>query len=298
MIPMTEQRNPRSEGIDGRSIEEILSIMNSEDLDVVSAVRNEISSIARAVKSVTDAFRVGRRVFFVGAGTSGRLGVMEAAEMAPTFSVSAGVFTGIIAGGPEAMSSSVEGAEDDEIAGREAVCAQAFGKDDVLVALSASGNTPFVTGALRQARESRGTTIAVTCNPDSRASLLSDICIAPRVGPELVAGSTRLKSATAQKLVLNMLTTASMTRLGYVYDGYMVGVKPSNRKLRERAVRIVSEIAHVGEEDAEARLEACDWDVKLAIVMARTRVDLNKASGLLDEAEGSLRRALELSRVK
>lgn len=298
MIPMTEQRNPRSEGIDGRSIEEILSIMNSEDLDVVSAVRNEIPSMAEAVRIIADAIGGGRRVFFVGAGTSGRLGVIEAAEMAPTFSVSTDLFTGVIAGGLEAMSSSVEGAEDDETAGGEAVRAQAFGTDDVLVALSASGNTPFVIGALRQACESHGRTIAVTCNPDSQASVLSGVCIVPRVGPELVAGSTRLKSATAQKLVLNMLTTASMMRLGYVYDGYMVGVKPSNRKLRGRVVRIVSEIAHVSEKEAVALLEQTGWDAKIAIVLAKTGRGLDEAGRLLEKAQGNLRRALELGRAE
>jgi len=292
----TELRNPRAVGIDEKSTEEVLRIISSEDRLVPIAVAAEIPRIAEAAEAVAAVLRGGGRVFFAGAGTSGRLGVMEAAEMAPTFGVPPDTFQAVIAGGPEAVFRSVEEAEDDEAAGGRALDQRGLGRGDILVALSASGRTPFVIGALRRARERGARTVAVTCNPGSPAAELADISIAPEVGAEVVAGSTRMKAGTAQKLVLNMLTTAAMIRLGKVHDGYMVGVQPSNRKLRERARRIVEALAGVGPEEAAEALEHAGGDVRVAVLLAETGAAPAEARRALDRAGGSLRRALEALR--
>ena len=292
----TEQRNPRSIGIDEKTIEEILRIISYEDQQVPTAVVKEIPRIAEAVETLTSAIRKGGRVFFVGAGTSGRLGVLEAAEMPPTFGVHHDMFQAVIAGGPEALFQSKEGAEDDEAEGAETIEEHGIGRDDVLVALSSSGSTPFVISALRKAKKIGATTVAVTCNPVSSVSELADITITPEVGAEVVAGSTRMKAGTAQKLVLNMLTTTSMIKLGKVYNGYMIGVQPTSQKLRSRAKRIVTTIAGVELEEAEKALELADGEVRIAILLARSNATAEEARLALDRADGSLRRALEILR--
>lgn len=293
---ITEHRNPRSIGIDEKTVEEMLRIINSEYQLVPVAVAREIPRIAEAVEAITTTIKGGWRVFFIGAGTSGRLGVLEAAEMPPTFGVPQKAFVSIIAGGPDAVFRSIEEAEDDEAAGGRALDESGFGRSDILVALSASGSTPFVMGALRRAKEKGAETIAVTCNSRSHVSESADIAITPEVGAEVVAGSTRLKAASAQKLVLNMLTTAAMIRLGKVYDGYMVGVQPINRKLKERARRIVSAIASVEPGEAGKAVERAGSDVRVAVLMAKTGATAEEASRALAQADGSLRKALETLR--
>ncbi len=289
----TEQRNPRSIGIDKKAIEEILRIISDEDQQVPTAVTKEIPRIAEAVEVITSAIRKGGRVFFVGAGTSGRLGVLEAAELPPTFGVQHDMFQAVIAGGPEALFRSKEGAEDDEAGGAEMMGEHGIGGADVLVALSSSGSTPFVMGALRKAKNIGATTVAVTCNPVSSVSILADIPITPEVGAEVVAGSTRMKAGTAQKLVLNMLTTTAMIKLGKVYNGYMIGVQPTSQKLLSRAKRIVSVIAGVELEEAEKALERADGEVRIAILLAKSNATAEEARLALDRADGSIRQALE-----
>jgi N-acetylmuramic acid 6-phosphate etherase len=289
----TEKRNPVSAGIDEKPVDEVLRIINAEDQRVPTAVAGQLPPIADAVEAVADCILRGGRVFFLGAGTSGRLGVVEAAEMPPTFGVPPRLFQAVMAGGQEAVFRSVEEAEDDESAGAEALARHRLSKKDVLVALSASGRTPFVIGALRTARSVGAGTVLITCNPDAPAKGLSDIPIVVDVGPEVVAGSTRLKAGTAQKLVLNMLTTAAMIRLGNVFDGYMVGVRPKSRKLRERAAGIVSAIAGVGRERAADALDRARGDVKVAVIVARTGASPGESMRILEQASGSLRRALK-----
>jgi N-acetylmuramic acid 6-phosphate etherase len=289
----TEDRNPLSVGIDGKPVEGILRIINREDQRVPGVVAIQIPAIARAVEAVAEAIRGGGRVFFVGAGTSGRLGVIEAAELPPTFGVSPDLFRAIIAGGPEAVFGSVEAAEDDEAAGAEALRSSGFSGGDVLVALSASGRTPFTVGALREARRRGARTVSVTSSQGAPINELADVPIVVETGPEIVAGSTRMKAGTAQKLVLNMLTTAAMIRLGMVHDGYMIGVQPTSRKLRRRAVGIVGGVADVSPEEAEEALDGAGGDLKAAVLMAKTGVNLEEAKRVLGEAGGILRLALE-----
>jgi N-acetylmuramic acid 6-phosphate etherase len=289
----TEDRNPLSVGIDGKPVEEVLRIINREDQRVPGVVATQIPVIARAVEAVTEAIRGGGRVFFAGAGTSGRLGVIEAAELPPTFGVSPDLFRAIIAGGPEAVFGSVEAAEDDEAAGAEALRSGGLSGGDILVALSASGRTPFTVGALREAKRRGARTVSVTSSQGAPINELADISIVVETGPEIVAGSTRMKAGTAQKLVLNMLTTAAMIRLGMVHDGYMIGVQPTSRKLRRRAVGIVGGVADVSPEEAEEALDGAGGDLKAAVLMAKTGVNLEEAKRVLGEAGGILRLALE-----
>lgn len=289
----TEDRNPLSVGIDGKPVERVLRIINREDQSVPGVVATQIPVIARAVEAVAEAIRGGGRVFFAGAGTSGRLGVIEAAELPPTFGVSPDLFRAIIAGGPEAVFGSAEAAEDDEAAGAEALRSSGFSGGDILVALSASGRTPFTVGALREARRRGARTVSVTSSQGAPVSELADVSIVVETGPEIVAGSTRMKAGTAQKLVLNMLTTAAMIRLGMVHDGYMIGVQPTSRKLRRRAVGIVDGVADVSPEEAEEALDGAGGDLKAAVLMAKTGVNLEEAKRVLGEAGGILRLALE-----
>jgi N-acetylmuramic acid 6-phosphate etherase len=289
----TEDRNPASIGIDAKPVEEILRIINEEDRKVAKAIAGQLKSIAAAVDALAGTIQKGGRVFFVGAGTSGRLGVIEAAELPPTFGVSPEGFRAIIAGGPEAVFRSFEAAEDDETMGRKVLEDHDFSDSDALVALSASGRTPFVLGALRKAGEVSARSISIVCNQGTPMEGLSEIALVVEAGPEVVAGSTRMKAGTAQKLVLNMLTTAAMIRLGKVYDGYMVGVQPTSRKLKDRAIRIVRETAGVDPEAAREALERARWDPKVAILMAKTGCSHEEAKKYIDESGSSLRLALK-----
>lgn len=289
---LTEQPNPASAAIDALPTEEVLRIINAEDRRVAVAVEREIPAIARAVDSITAAFARGGRLFYIGAGTSGRLGVLDASECPPTFSVPPEMVQGIIAGGEAALSRATETTEDDPAIGVRDLAARGFTSRDVLVGIAASGRTPYVLGAIAEARRLGAVTVGLSCTPDSALARAVDIAITPLVGPEVVAGSTRLKSGTAQKLVLNMLTTAAFIRLGYVYGNLMVNVQPKNTKLVDRARRIVAQAAGVSYQRAGDLLEAAGNSVRAAILMARAGVDRAEAERRLAAAGGRISEAL------
>ncbi len=290
---LTERVNPASRDIEARSTLEILQIINQEDQKVAAAVQAEISQIAVAVDGVVDVIGKGGRLFYIGAGTSGRLGVLDAAECPPTFHVSQDLVQGIIAGGEAALARATEANEDDPAGGKRDLLDRGFSKADALVGIAASGRTPYVLGAVRAARESGALTIGISCTPDSELSRAAEIAITPLVGPEVIAGSTRMKAGTATKLVLNMISTAVMIRLGYVYGNLMVNVQPKNSKLEDRARRIIAESAGVGYEKAAELLRESGGNVKVAIVMSRLSMDRKGAEARLDAAGGRVSEALQ-----
>ncbi len=289
---LTEQANPASRGIDSKSTEEILAIMNGEDHAIAPAVALEIPRIAQAVDAVVSAFRRGGRLFYLGAGTSGRLGVLDASECPPTFGVSEEMVQGIIAGGEEALFRATEASEDDPSLGESDLLRRGFASADVLCGIAASGRTPYVLGAVAAARLMGAVTIGVSCTPDSELARAVSIPITPLPGPEILAGSTRLRAGTATKLVLNMLTTAAMIRMGFAYGNLMVNVQPRNAKLLARARRIVASAAEIDLAEAARLLEASGGLVKTAIVMRRAGVSREAANGLLDLHGGSVSAAL------
>jgi N-acetylmuramic acid 6-phosphate etherase len=289
---LTEQINPVSTSIDALPVEGILRIINDEDHKVPPAVAAEIPDIARAVEAIESALRQGGRLFYVGAGTSGRLAALDAAECPPTFGVSPDLIQAVIAGGDKALARATEASEDDATAGEHDLLSRGFTARDVLVAISASGRTPYVLGAVAAARRLRAVTVCVTANPHSPLAKQVDIAIAPLTGPEIIAGSTRMKAGTAAKLVLNMISTAVMIRLGHVYGNLMVNVQPSNRKLAERARRILCQVAGVSPAEAARRLEDAGGDVKVAILMARLALSREEALRRLAAAGGRLSEAL------
>jgi len=289
---LTEQRNPASARIDTLPTEEMLRIINAEDQKVAVAVAQEIPAIARAVDAIVAAIEAGGRLFYIGAGTSGRLGVLDASECPPTFSVPPELVQGIIAGGEAALSRATETTEDDPAIGVRDLLARGFTSRDVLVGLAASGRTPYVLGSVAEARRLGAVTIGISCTPNSELSGAVDIAIAPLVGPEIVAGSTRLKSGTAQKLVLNMLTTGAFIRLGYVFGNLMVNVQPKNTKLLDRARRIVAEAGGVSYQRAGEVLEEAGNSVRTAILMAKTGAHRDEAERRLAAAGGRISRAL------
>ncbi|MFQ5521648.1 MAG: N-acetylmuramic acid 6-phosphate etherase [Candidatus Methylomirabilia bacterium] len=288
----TEQHNPRSRNLDRLSPLALVALMNSEDRRVLEAVRRARRQVARAVELIVGALRAGGRLFFVGAGTSGRLGVLEAAECPPTFGTRPSLIQAIVAGGRSAVFRSQEGSEDRESEARQAV-RRKVRSGDVVVGIAASGVTPFVRAALTEARRRRARTILVTVNPRNRRGAGVDRMIHLDVGPEVLAGSTRLKAGSATKMILNMLTTASMAQLGKLYGNRMVDLRPTSRKLRARAVRLVRELGGASEARAHRLLTAAQGQVKLAILMAREKLDARQASRRLSAADGSLRCALE-----
>jgi N-acetylmuramic acid 6-phosphate etherase len=289
---LTEQANPASAGIDGRSTTEILRIINEQDALVAGSVAAEIPQIARAVEAVVGAIRAGGRVLYSGAGTSGRLGVLDAAECPPTFGVSPELFQGIIAGGEAALVGATEASEDDPAAGERDLASHGFRKGDVLVGIAASGRTPYVLGAIAAAHVLGAVTVGISCTPDSQLARAVDIAITPVPGAEIIAGSTRLRAGTATKLVLNMLSTAAMIRLGYVYGNRMVNVRPSNAKLRDRAIRIIAEAGNVEQSRAARVLDEAAGSVAVAIVMVRLDVERPRAEQLLEAAGGRISVAL------
>jgi N-acetylmuramic acid 6-phosphate etherase len=290
---LTEQASAASENLDTLPVEELLTAMNAADAEVPAAVAREIPRIARAVAAITAAMEAGGRLFYIGAGTSGRLGVLDASECPPTFDVPPDLVQGVIAGGPAALARAVEGAEDDPDAGARDLLAAGFHSRDVLVGISASGRTPYVLGAVRKAGDLRAITCGISCTPDSELSRAVTYPIEPVTGPEILTGSTRLRAGTATKLVLNMLSTAVMVRLGHVYGNRMVNVQPTNRKLEDRGRRIIEQVAGVGPARAADLLEQSGRNVRTAIVMARRGVDRAQAEALLARARGRLRSALE-----
>jgi N-acetylmuramic acid 6-phosphate etherase len=289
---LTEQVNPGSRAIDARPTPEILRIMNDEDGKVASAVAVEIPRIAQAVDRIAEAIRRGGRLFYIGAGSSGRLGVLDAAECPPTFNVAPDLVQGIIAGGDAALAKSTEATEDDPESGKRDLEGRGFTARDVLVGIAASGRTPYVLGAVTKARALGALTIGISCTPDSELSRVVEIAITPLCGPEVIAGSTRLKAGTATKLVLNMISTAVMIRLGHVYGNLMVNVTPRNSKLEDRARRIIAESASVSNERAGDLLKEAGGNVKAAIVMARLAISRAAAESKLASAGGRVAEAL------
>jgi len=288
----TERGHPRSRTLDRLSPLAIVRLMNREDRRVISAVSRVQREVARAVELIEEKLKTRGRLFFVGAGTSGRLGVLEAAECPPTFGTPSSLVQAIIAGGRPAVFRSREGAEDRAGEARQVIrrCVRA---GDVVVGISASGVTPFVRAALEEARRRAARTILLAANPVSLVTHLADLVIAPRVGPEILAGSTRLKAGSATKMILNMLTTASMARLGKVYGNRMVDLRPLSQKLRARARWLVQELGGVSETRARRLLKAADGQAKVAILMARRRLSARQARRELSLAGGSLRRGLK-----
>ena len=260
----TEARNAKARGLESFTTRQILELMNDEDATVPAAVRAALPTIERAVDAIVASIGKGGHVIYVGAGTSGRLGVLDASEAPPTFGVDPDMFHGIIAGGDSALRESIEGAEDEDSAGRRDV-AQVIRRDDVIVGISASGRAPYVIGALEAGENVASVTVGITCNADSPLARAADIAIVVDVGPEVIAGSSRLKAGTATKLVLNMLSTAAMIRSGRTRGDLMIDLRPTNAKLRERAVQMVRDETGLGEDEARARLEAAGWSVRKAL---------------------------------
>jgi N-acetylmuramic acid 6-phosphate etherase len=290
----TERRNPASTRIDAMSALEIARVMNAEDATVAGAVGREVPQIGRAVEGIAARLRQGGRLISIGAGTSGRLAVLDASECPPTFSTPPEMVVGVIAGGPDALTRSIEGAEDSPERGRDDLIRLSVCADDTVVGIAASGRTPYVLGAVAYAKECGALTIGVTCNP---ATPLHDRCaitIAPVVGPEVIAGSTRLKAGTAQKMVLNMLSTGAMILLGKTYGNLMVDVQTTNTKLRKRAIAIVQEATGLAEASAAALLTQADNEVKTAIVAALGDIAPEVARQRLAASDGVVRMALEV----
>jgi N-acetylmuramic acid 6-phosphate etherase len=289
---VTERRNPRSRRLDRMSTPEVLRLMNREDRGVPLAVSREIPRIERAVDLIVGRLARGGRLFYVGAGTSGRLGVLDAAECPPTFGTPRTLVQGIIAGGRRALVRSIEGAEDDARASAAALRRRRVGPRDVVVGIMASRRTPYALGAIAYGRRVGAATIAVVANPAGSSALRCDVVIAPRVGPEVVTGSTRLKAGTAQKLVLNMLSTATMVRLGKVYENLMVDLKTASRKLEERTKRVLMQATGARYEETSACLKRAGGSLKVAIVMRRAGVERAEARRRLKEAQGWVREAI------
>lgn len=289
----TEQRNPNTMHIDTLSTLEMVKLINQEDHRVAEAVSLVTEQIAAAVDVITERLSKGGRLVYSGCGTSGRLGVLDAVECPPTYSTDPEMVQALIAGGRNAIFKAVEGAEDDRELGKTDLENIHFSQKDVLVGIAASGRTPYVLGAVAYARSLGAAVIGVTCCPGSQIHEAADIGISPVPGPEVITGSTRMKSGTAQKMVLNMLSTGAMIKLGKVYGNLMVDVKPSNEKLVRRCVTIVCAAAECSEEEAAGALEACGYHPKTAIIMLLRNVDAHKAAELLERADGRIARVLE-----
>lgn len=290
----TEQRNPKSMDIDARSTSEILKIINDEDKTVPLAVEKELPYIAQAVELIVDSLKNEGRLLYFGAGTSGRLGVVDASECPPTFGTPFGLIEGFIAGGKEAMFRAQEGAEDHEKNGADDVLKAKVTDKDVVCGIAASRRTPYVVGAVKKAKELGAKTLYITCNPRSNFDIKEvDVAICPYVGPEVIMGSTRMKSGTAQKLVLNMLTTTAMIRLGKVYENMMIDLQMTNKKLVERSKRIVMTITGISYDEASEYLSGAGGHVKTALVMILASVNASEAKKRLDTAGGFVRLAIE-----
>lgn len=288
----TETRNAKSTHLDSLTALEIVELMNSEDATIAAAIAAEKQPIADAMEAIVTSFRNQARLFYIGAGTSGRLGVLDASECPPTFNTPAEMVIGIIAGGDRALRNAIEGAEDSLTQAAEDLAQHNFSSADTLVGIASSGGTPYVLGGLDYARQLGAVTVGLTCNADSALHQRADIVIAPVVGPEVLSGSTRLKAGTATKMVLNMLTTGAMVRLGKTYGNLMVDLRASNTKLKRRSVRIVSEVTGLAGEASEPLLAKCNGEVKTAIVSHLCGVDASAARERLERADGRLREAL------
>ena len=290
---ITEQRNPNSMNVDCLSALEIVQLMNEEDKQVPLAIEKCLPQIAQAVECIVAAFQQGGRLVYIGAGTSGRLGVLDASECPPTFGVSPEMVKGIIAGGERALRHPIEGAEDSKAQAVVDLQTIQFSSKDVLVGIAASGRTPYVIGALEYAKSLGSVTVSIASNPNSAMANIVDIAIDTVVGPEVLTGSSRLKSGTAQKLVLNMLTTASMILMGKCYQNLMVDVQASNEKLKARAIRIVMQATDCDKALAEETLKQSDQNAKLAIMMILSGLDRSQAEALLEKHQGKLQLTLK-----
>lgn len=288
---VTEASNPSSSRIDSLSTIEMLRVINDADREVALAVERELPQIARAVDAIVARLETGGHLFYVGAGTSGRLGVLDASECPPTFNTPSDLVQGLIAGGDRALRHPIERAEDDPDQGKQDLVAHHFAAGDVLVGIAASGRTPYVLGGIAYARSLAAVSIGLSCTPDSELACASDIAITPTPGPEIVTGSTRMRAGTATKLVLNMLTTGAMIRMGYVYGNFMVNVQPTNEKLVDRARRIIASIAGVSYDEA-SRLLSAAGSVRTAILMHKRNLTRAEAESALAAAHGRLRAAL------
>jgi N-acetylmuramic acid 6-phosphate etherase len=289
----SEQRNAASNNLDRMSAQEIVRLMNREDRKVAVAVGRELAAIARAVDAIVSSIRNGGRLIYVGAGSSGRMAVLDAAECPPTFGTSPKLVQALIAGGRPAVTGAVEGAEDSRENGERDLRARQLTSRDVVVGITASGTTPYVLAALKYARKRGATTVAITVNSNISVARLAKILIAPKVGPEILTGSTRLKAGTAQKMVLNMLSTAAMARLGHAYENLMIDVKASNQKVSDRIVRILAEASGKNLSVSEHALRQSGHNTRLALVMLKLGVSAQTAKKKLREAKGDLREALD-----
>jgi N-acetylmuramic acid 6-phosphate etherase len=290
---ITEARNPKSNEIDGLTTVEMLRVMNTADQEVPAAVAREIPQIARALDGIVERLEAGGRLFYMGAGTSGRLGVLDASECPPTFNTPPELVQGLIAGGDRALRTSIERAEDDPKQGESDLRERNFSSGDALVGIAASGRTPYVLGGVAYARSIGALTIGLSCTPNSELAQAAEIAITPVPGPEIITGSTRMRAGTATKLVLNMLSTGAMIRLGYVYGNLMVNVQPTNEKLIDRARRIIATIAGVSYDEASRLLKEAG-SVRTAILMSRRELSRSDAEAKLRDAKGRLRAALQL----
>jgi N-acetylmuramic acid 6-phosphate etherase len=291
---ITEQRNESTAHIDELSTLDMVSLMNNEDKKVAYAVAEALEPIACAIDLITEKLQAEGRLIYCGCGTSGRLGILDAVECPPTYSTEPEMVQGIIAGGYPAVFKAVEGAEDDYEQGKKDLMVIGFTNKDILVGIAASGRTPYVIGAMTYAKSIGAPVVSVTCCPGSQMGRIADIDIAPSPGPEVVTGSTRMKSGTAQKMILNMLSTGSMIKLGKVYGNLMVDVKPSNEKLIQRGISIVCNSVHVSEATAREVLEQCSYNPKTAIVMLVCKLDSDSAKDLLAKAQGKIASAVQL----
>ena len=291
MSRVTERRNPASRGIDEKSILEILEIINAEDANITEAIHEQLPNIGKAVEKIVATIKSGGCMYLAGAGSSGRLCVLEASEIPPTFGLPPDRIKALIAGGMPAIVGSVEAAEDDRVKGGRDIEALGVGSSDLVIGVAASGSTPYVLGVIEEVKKRGASTVGFSCNKDTQLSRLADISIEVVVGPEVVSGSTRMKAGTSQKMVLNMMTTTAMIRLGLVYDGWMVGVQASNSKLKERSRRIVSEITGASDVEVGEALQAAGWDVRVAVILLLT--DLSPAEGVEALKTRSLRQIIQ-----
>lgn len=290
---LTEKRNPRSMALDQMSNLEIITLMNQEDYQVIETIKKNTESIDQVIEDVVAVFKNGGRLFYIGAGTSGRLGILDAVECVPTFSTNPEMVQGLIAGGVTALTEAVEGSEDSLSLAEADLCQVGLSEKDYVLGISASGRTPYVIGGLNYAKQVGAKTGALSCNSPAEISQYAEQRIELPVGPEVLTGSTRLKAGTAQKLVLNMISTISMIRLGKVFNNLMVDVKPTNKKLVERSKRIIMEATGVSAEVAEEYYREADQNVKLAIMQILTGTDVATASKLLAEHQGNIREAIQ-----
>ena len=297
-IPLTEQENPRTEQISSLSTADIVRLMNDEDAGVAKAVAEVLEDVTRAIDQIVQRIQAGGRLFYIGTGTSGRLGVLDAAECPPTFGVSPDLVQAVIAGGYDACYRAVEASEDDAAAGARDLEQRGFTKADALVGIAASGRTPYTVGAVEYARRIGALTIAITCAPQSAITKAAEISIAPLVGPEVIAGSTRLKAGTAQKLILNMISTATMIKLGYVTGNRMTNMQTRNVKLRARAIRILQSESGLDEQQAETSLDEANGNLPVALVMSQTGRSRAEAEAALAKSHGVISAAIDSLKLR